>query len=115
MVGVFNNLAEVSAVIYQEKEGYPVEFIKNFRRIFEDLQTISRMLEKYEGSHQYFDSQKQDIVEQHIFEINKIISFQQTSYQTESISYKPKIPESKEEKSRISYLQNEIMALNHLI
>lgn len=53
-VDMLGNLAHLSDIIYTPDSQFPIDIYKTFRRLYENSETISNILENYESHNQEF-------------------------------------------------------------
>ena len=73
-VDMLGNLAQLSDIIYTQDSHFPIDIYKTFRRLYENSEAISNLLENYESHNQEFLQLKDELVAEQIARMEQIIN-----------------------------------------
>lgn len=65
-IDMLQNLSELSNIIYAPSSVFPIEIYKTFRKLYENSESISNILENYESNNQEFLQQKDELIAEQI-------------------------------------------------
>lgn len=71
---MLGNLAQLSDIIYAQDSRFPLDIYRTFRRLYENSEAISNILENYESSNHEFLQLKDELVAEQIAKMEHIIN-----------------------------------------
>jgi hypothetical protein len=57
----FRALADLSSLLYDTEEAYPVELYRAFRRVYESSRNVVTTLDSYEANSEHFEDEQKNI------------------------------------------------------
>lgn len=97
-VDMLGNLAQLSDIIYTQDSHFPLDIYKTFRRLYENSEAISNILENYESRNQEFLQLKDELVAEQIARMELIINREEA--ETDNEYRFPQRPQKRQQPQR---------------